>query len=52
MPIPHGWTERQVKLRDKIAKKLEGKPGIDNPWAVATAHVERLKARHREKHNG
>ena len=50
MPGPHGWTPNQVKLRDKIAKKLEGK--VKEPYAVATSVVEKRKQAKREVKDG
>ena len=47
MPCPDGFTERQCKLRDHIAKRIEkkGEEGV-NAWAVATAIVKRKKEKH------
>jgi len=39
-------TKGQLKKRGKVAEKLKGKPGIRNPFAVAT-NVVKKKARRR-----
>lgn len=49
MPKPHGWTDRQVTLRDRIAKKLEGNPDVKEPYAAATNIVNRRRHKSREK---
>jgi hypothetical protein len=41
MPCTDSLTPRQCRLRDHLAKKLEGKEDVKNPWAVATAIVEK-----------
>ena len=48
MPCPDKLTPKQCKLRDHIAKKLEGKEGINNPYAAATAQVEKMVARKKD----
>jgi hypothetical protein len=52
MPSPHGWTPNQVKLRDKIAKKLETAGRVKEPYAVATSVVEKRMRVKREIKNG
>ena len=34
-------TDAQVKRSHVQAERLKGKPGVDNPFAVATAQVKR-----------
>ena len=46
MPCPDQFTERQCKLRDHLAKRLEAKGEVKNPWALATSIVKKKKEAH------
>ena len=41
MPRPKDFTPSMERRRKRLARKLEGKRGIANPWALATWQVRR-----------
>lgn len=47
MPKPKGWSSERAAKRDRLAKKLEHQPDVENPWAVATAAVKPRKKKKR-----
>jgi hypothetical protein len=49
MPKPEGWTDRQLKMRDRLAKKIADNPDVEEPYAVATNIVKRRRSKARKK---
>ena len=44
MPKPHGWTDREVKHRDKVAEVLIQKGYTsEQAFAIATAQIMRQR---------